>query len=211
MQIRFIGDVHGKWAKYKKLIKGVDRSLQVGDFGIGFTNARTGAPSSNPPYDHMAKGQHLFIRGNHDNPSSCRRHPFWVKDGGCPFNRNDIFCVGGAMSIDKDWRTEGYDWWPDEELTYGELCNLLDVYELVKPSIVVSHECPDSVISKVCHEVGKYKYNIPSVTRRCFDNFLEIHKPDLWIHGHWHMSIRVVSKGVQFIGLNELEYIDLDL
>lgn len=211
MQIRFIGDVHGKFNKYKKKIKECDRSLQVGDFGVGFYNVKTDTPYSNPPYDHMARGEHRFIRGNHDNPGACKKHPFWVPDGGSVFGRNDIFCIGGALSIDKDRRTENYDWWHDEELTYAQLCNILDIYEVVKPSIVVSHECPDSIIARVCHEVGKFKYDIPSVTRRCFDNMLEIHKPDLWIHGHWHLDYRMVHKGTEFIGLGELSHIDLDI
>lgn len=211
MQIRFIGDVHGKFNKYKKKIKECDRSLQVGDFGVGFYNLKTDTPYSNPPYDHMARGEHRFIRGNHDNPGACKKHPFWVPDGGSVFGRNDIFCIGGAISIDKDRRTENYDWWHDEELTYAQLCNILDIYEVVKPSIVVSHECPDSVITRVCHETGKFKYDIPSVTRRCFDNMLEIHKPDLWIHGHWHLDYRMVHKGTEFIGLGELSHIDLDI
>jgi len=211
MKIRFIGDVHAKWDKYKKLIKGCERSLQVGDFGVGFTNPYNEKPYSNPPYDHMVKGEHFYIRGNHDNPGACKRHPFWIKDGGSAFGRDDIFCVGGAFSIDKDRRTENYDWWHDEELSYGQLSNIMDAYELVKPKIVVTHECPDSVITRICHEKGIHKYDIPSVTRRCFDNMLEIHKPDLWIHGHWHLSAWTIHKGVQFIALNELEHVDLDL
>ena len=211
MQIRFIGDVHCHWDKYKKLIKDCDRSLQVGDFGVGFINPRTNRPHSDPPHDQMAKGEHFFIRGNHDSPGACKKHPFWVKDGGSVFGRDDIFCVGGASSFDKDRRTENYDWWHDEELSYGQLCNIMDTYELVKPKIVVTHECPDSVISRVCQERGMHKYDIPSVTRRCFDNMLEIHKPDLWIHGHWHLSAWTIHKGVQFIALNELEYVDLDV
>ena len=211
MKVRFIGDVHSKWGVYRKLIKGVERSLQVGDFGVGFTNPMTDKPYSNPPYDAMSKGQHFFIRGNHDNPGACKRHPFWVKDGGSAFGRDDIFCVGGAVSIDKDRRTEGYDWWHDEELSYKELCSLMEVYELVKPKVVVSHECPDSVITRVVHEQGKFKYDIPCTTRQCFDNMLEIHKPDLWIHGHWHFRHHTVSKGVEFIGLGELDHIDLEV
>jgi hypothetical protein len=211
MQIRFIGDVHGRFEKYKNLIKDTERSLQVGDFGVGFINSLTEKAHSNPPYDAMSKGEHYFIRGNHDNPGACKRHPFWVRDGGSVFGRDDIFCVGGAVSIDKDRRTEGYDWWFDEELSYKELCSLMDIYELVKPKIVVSHECPDSVITRLVHEKGLFKYDIPCTTRKCFDNMLEIHKPDLWIHGHWHFRYQAVSKGVEFIGLGELDHIDLDV
>lgn len=44
MKIRFIGDVHCKWSKYEKLIKGCDRSVQVGDFGVGFIDPKTEKP-----------------------------------------------------------------------------------------------------------------------------------------------------------------------
>lgn len=211
MQVRFIGDVHGKWGPYRKLIENVERSLQVGDFGVGFINPVTEKPLINPPYDSMSKGQHFFIRGNHDNPGECKRHPFWVKDGCSVFGRNDIFCVGGAVSIDKHRRTERYDWWHDEELSYRELCSIMDVYGIVKPKVVVSHECPESVISRVCHSRGIVKLDIPCTTRKCFDNMLEIHKPDLWIHGHWHFDYRQVTNGVEFIGLGELSFIDLNV
>jgi hypothetical protein len=40
---------------------------------------------------------------------------------------------------------------------------------------------------------------------------LEIHKPDLWIHGHWHWNYWMIHQGVQFIGLGELSYVDLDV
>jgi calcineurin-like phosphoesterase family protein len=211
MQVRFIGDVHGKWTRYKKLIKDAERSLQVGDFGVGFINVHTDKPYSNPPYDHMKRGQHFFIRGNHDNPGACKRHPFWIKDGGSAFGRSEIFCVGGALSIDKERRTENYDWWYDEELSYKELCSIMDIYELIKPRIVVSHECPDSIISQVLYEQSRFKYDIPSTTRKCFDNMLEIYKPDLWIHGHWHFDYHKIIKGTEFIGLGELSHVDLDV
>ena len=211
MQIRFIGDVHGKFSRYKKLIKNRERSLQVGDFGVGFYNRVTDRPCINPPFDHMSKGEHYFIRGNHDNPNVCKRHKFWIKDGGSAFGRDDIFCVGGAVSIDKDRRLEGYDWWHDEELSYKELCKIMDVYELVKPKVVVSHECPDTIISRVMHDECMFKYDIPCTTRKCFDNMLEIHKPDLWVHGHWHLDYHRVINGVEFIGLGELSTVDLDI
>jgi hypothetical protein len=40
---------------------------------------------------------------------------------------------------------------------------------------------------------------------------LEIHKPDLWIHGHWHLSSRKIYNGVEIISLGELEYVDIDV
>jgi calcineurin-like phosphoesterase family protein len=206
--IRFIGDVHGKWTQYKKLIKDVPRSIQVGDFGIGFYNPRT-ETYSRPPHDAMAKGDHKFIRGNHDNPSQCHTHPYWLADGSLIDDK--IFCIGGALSIDKHLRTEGWDWWADEELCYSEFLKLIQTYEEAKPRVVVSHECPDTVMSHVLSSKGKYKYDIPSITRQFFDNLMHVHKPDLWIHGHWHLSHHTIYDGVEFIGLGELSYVDLEI
>lgn len=206
--IRFIGDVHGKWRPYRKLIRDAPRSIQVGDFGIGFYNPRT-ETYSRPPYDAMAKGDHKFIRGNHDNPDHCRTHPFWISDG--QIIDDTIFCIGGAMSIDKHLRTEGWDWWEDEELSYASLLKLSEAYEKAKPKVVVSHECPETVVNRVLRAKSKYKYDITSVTRQCFDNLMEIHQPDLWIHGHWHFDHHTVHNGIEFIGLGELSYVDLEI
>ncbi len=206
--IRFIGDVHGKWKQYKKLIKDAPRSIQVGDFGIGFYNPRTDT-YSRPPHDHMAKGDHRFIRGNHDNPQHCRTHPFWICDG--KIVDGSIFCVGGATTIDKHLRTEGWDWWADEELNYSQFLKLTETYEAAKPSVVVSHDCPENMVNHVLKRKGKYKYDIPSITRQFFDSLLLVHKPDLWIHGHWHMDHHTVFEGVEYIGLGELSHVDLEL
>lgn len=206
--VRFIGDVHGKWTRYKKLIKDAPRSIQVGDFGVGFYNPRT-ETYSRPPHDAMAKGDHKFIRGNHDNPTQCRSHPCWIPDG--TLLDDSIFCIGGALSIDKHLRTEGWDWWADEELSYKEFLQLIQTYEEVKPRVVVSHECPEDVMTRVLHSKNKFKYDIPSITRQFFDNLMHVHKPDLWIHGHWHFDYHAVIDGVEFIGLGELSHVDLDL
>jgi len=206
--IRFIGDVHGKWKQYKRIIGECDRSIQVGDFGVGFYNHRT-ETYSRPPHDHMARGDHKFIRGNHDNPSQCRSHPFWIRDGELIEGR--VFCVGGAMSIDKHLRTEGWDWWPDEELSYAQFLELIQAYEEAKPAVVVSHECPETVVNHVLASKGKYKYDIPSITRQFLDNLLHVHKPALWVHGHWHFDHHTVFDGVEFVGLGELSHLDLEI
>lgn len=207
--IRFIGDVHGNWKKYNKIINECDTSIQVGDFGVGFVSKITEQVHSNPPYDSMKKGDHRFIRGNHDNPNVCKKHPFWIPDGTMVHDK--IFCIGGAKSIDAHYRTEGYNWWVNEELSYKEFLIVCDVYEKLKPSIIVAHEMPESLTYIVCSKCNKTKYDDSSITRQFLDNMLEIHKPDLFIHGHWHVNHHTIHKGVEYIGLGELEHIDLEL
>jgi hypothetical protein len=110
-----IGDVHGGFRQYKRLIKGVPASIQVGDMGVGFMRIRAGIERSdgagdvqylaNPPHYAMLPG-HRFIRGNHDNPGVCRRHSQWIPDGHV---EGHTMFIGGALSIDRQWRVEGYD------------------------------------------------------------------------------------------------------
>ena len=47
-----IGDVHGKYAPYKTLLRGMKNSVCVGDMGVGFRRsygARDGEFFTNPP------------------------------------------------------------------------------------------------------------------------------------------------------------------
>lgn len=121
----FIGDVHGKYDRYKKILEASPPTIQVGDMGVGFRRTqgpRTGEFYSNPPHYAMKLCNARFIRGNHDNPGACKDHSQWIPDGWVEDldGRKTMFC-GGATSIDRAMRQEGYSWWPDEEMSHAEL------------------------------------------------------------------------------------------
>lgn len=209
--MRFIGDVHGKFKSYKKVIRDVPISIQVGDMGVGFKKYRADREliwDTNPPYDAMKKGDHRFIRGNHDNPGVCKQQELWIPDGELVHNK--IFCLGGALSVDRAYRTEGIDYWSNEELSHQELNTLVDKYESIKPEYVVTHDCPDSIANEIMMAYRKDKSE-PSITRQALESMFYIHQPKYWIFGHWHHSMQFSRSGTNFICLAELEYIDLDL
>lgn len=142
-----IGDVHGKIAQYMKLVKHEDASLQLGDMGVGF-------PSVDLP---VLDGDHWFIRGNHDSPEAAAGHPRYFGDWGCrKIGGVKIFFVSGAYSIDRAARTEGKDWWKDEELEYGQLREMISDFILEKPEIVATHAPPQSL---PIHRYWKAKIN----------------------------------------------------
>ena len=206
-KIRFIGDVHGKYNRYKKLIKDVPVSMQVGDMGVGFrgfSDINSITYLTNPPFDSMEKGDHHYIRGNHDNPGACKQQKHWIPDGTV---HNGVFCSGGAASIDRAWRTEGLDWWEDEELSYSDAMKVFDSYTDSKPRYVMTHDCPPSISDMLV----KSKMQLGGVTTNLMGNMFEAHKPELWIFGHWHTSFDKVVLGTRFICLNELEHIDLEI
>lgn len=203
---RFIGDVHGKYSQYKRILKGSPPSIQVGDMGVGFRRMSSGDFYANPPHRYMSEGEHLFIRGNHDNPGECRKHSQWIEDG---TYRDGMMFIGGAMSIDREWRVENFSWWADEELSMAELNELVDKYILLKPRVMVTHDCPEEVATEVARASGVNKLDYPSRTRQAFQSMWSSHSPELWIFGHWHHSFDHVLNGTRFICLAELEWIDI--
>jgi len=196
--VRFIGDVHGHFDAYLALIEGVNKSIQVGDMGIGFGKTFP-KPSMN----------HRFFRGNHDNPNACAKISNWIKDGTM---LDGVFCLGGAWSIDFEWRqyyemsTGRKIWWPNEECSVPKLQKIIDYYEEVKPEMVATHDCPTIMAYEIHsqHEWDKSK------TRQALDRMFEIHKPKLWIHGHHHMNLMRDIEGTRFVCLDELSFIDIE-
>jgi Calcineurin-like phosphoesterase len=197
--LRFIGDVHGKFQSYADLIRNVPNSIQVGDFGIGF--------GEEPPRDVMLQGDHRYFPGNHDNPELCAQDPLCISPGTM---HQGVFCIGGAYSIDRWHRIEGRDWWPGEELSMDAFYQAMDRYEILKPTIVATHDCPSSVADHVmCF--GAHQHERHSRTRQALEGFLGIHAPKLWIFGHWHHRVDVVLDGTRFVCLEELGVLDIEM
>lgn len=198
MKITIIGDVHGKLSAYKKIIDGLtinDISICVGDFGFEYE------------WDWFVKNvtrNHYINPGNHDfgpylndKTKSLGNYHF--------FNNLNLFTVRGAESIDKHLRTEGFDWFPNEELSYPEQLEAFDCYCKVKPKIVISHDCPQSVMEKL------FGYSEKSQTRTMLENMFQEHQPDLWVFGHHHKSKDVQINGTKFVCLAELEKMEIEL
>ncbi len=204
----FIGDVHGKYTQYKRILDHCEKSIQVGDMGVGFFNYRTGGPVANPPHSVMKEGGHRFIRGNHDNPTVCRQHSQCIPDGTV---EGGTMYIGGAVSIDKPFRVEGFSWWKDEELSQEELGALIEKYMDVKPEIMVTHDCPEEVANAMCVHVGFQKIEIPSRTRIALQQMWNAHSPKLWVYGHWHFSFDHMLRGTRFVCLAELEAKEINL
>lgn len=205
---RFIGDVHGKYRQYKRIISTCMNSVQVGDMGVGFFRHDNGSPVQNPPHYAMKRGGHRFIRGNHDNPRQCKHHSQCIADGTV---EGDVMFVGGALSVDREHRREGYSWWPDEELDIAGLTRIVDDYIKHRPRIMVTHDCPEEVALRMGALSGRDKIIYPSRTRQAFQSMWEIHQPELWVFGHWHHSFDSQIFGTRFICLAELEAKDIEI
>ena len=190
MIVHVLGDIHGAGGILKQVLQRYrdNRVIQIGDFGLGFH----GVPD--PPTDAFPD-RFSFIRGNHDNPEVCRTYPNYLGDYGV-MPETGIFFLGGAWSTDRAWRTEGIDWWPDEELSHEDLYKAIDLYEKVKPRYVISHEAPTSAAEYIPKRGVTFK---PSRTSQALDAMLNISRPEWWVFGHWHLTWKKNLGGTEFI------------
>lgn len=208
---RFIGDVHGYKYELSLVLNNIPDDVtsvvQVGDMNVGMGQGDFWHESLE---DMLQAVNGRFIRGNHDNPFQCREMRTWIRDGRI---ENGVMFIGGAWSIDYQWRTKGVDLFEDEELSMQQFYGLISTYNYIKPRVMVTHDCPLSVSNKLFIERGKSFSGAQYKTRTgsAFEEMFSIHKPDLWIFGHWHNNVDEVVDGTRFICLNELSYADIDL
>jgi hypothetical protein len=207
----FIGDCHGQFARYLRIINSLpagEPSVQVGDMGIGFGinlyivgEGFQGAELPELP------SQHKFIRGNHDKPEDCRRHPNYLGEFGYIMGK-DLFYAGGGYSVDRAYRVEGVDWWRDEQLTSAQMDEAFFLYQQIEPAVMVSHEAPDSLLQAAPWVTGPGK--IRSATSTFLDHLWRSWHPTTWIFGHHHKEVDVKLEGTRFIGLPELGLFHLE-
>lgn len=192
----FIGDVHGHFLDYNELVKKLPCSIQLGDMGIGFK-----------PYESFpVYSQHRWIRGNHDNPIACKGYSNYLGDFGY-LEEEEIFFVSGGFSIDRMYRTEGINWWRDEELDVKAQAEVVKLYTKIKPRIVISHECPRDAIQYVG---SKYIGIAPSSTAALLNHLWGIHSPQRWIFGHHHTTMDFEIDNVKFQAVNILDAVEIE-
>ena len=151
--VRFIGDVHGlierprRKRSYKALIENVPYSVQLGDLGLEY-----GSMADVHPCRHRA------IAGNHDDYTCFTQHflgDYGVHAFPLETSRFEFFFVRGAKSVDRDSRTEGFDWWPEEELQESHAALVRTAYAAALPKIVLSHDCPLEVLPDFATNIMK--------------------------------------------------------
>jgi hypothetical protein len=209
MKTRLVGDIHANFCNYKQIVQPVERSIQLGDFGFGFfdydCHQEVASYFQNHPHHH-------FIRGNHDCPEICEAQPNFIQSG-IHHDFPNMFFVNGAWSIDRDFRTPGYDWWSNEEHSYRQLEHLIEQYAHVKPDVMISHDCPTIVAYHMFVRNGQSiggKALYLSRTGEALQQMFEIHQPKFWFFGHWHMTKSFEMNGTQFQCLGIDDFVDFD-
>lgn len=218
------GDLHGVWRDLNTLIskKKPEIILQCGDFGWWVRCHDTfeidSGETINDMYSRRRKKWNQYgiknsdtkiywCDGNHEDHESLNElvkinklevmpNVFYMPRGSTlelADGRRVLF-IGGADSIDKNYRIQGRDWFPQEIISYRDIANLPDC----KIDIVISHTCP---------EVGMYyldtmKEQYKDSSRAALTFVLEKYNPSLWFFGHFHYYKKFQYKDTVFHALD---------
>lgn len=154
----------------------------------------------------------LFIDGNHENFNRLENLRTikrfggnvgeYIKDKAYHLKRGEIyqiagrnvFTMGGAMSVDKDFREPNISWWEAENITPTQikyaLQNLANFKD--KIDIVITHTCPNSFLPHISkHLLLEFKLLVPddnSVWLELLAQRLALKQSGKieWFFGHWH-------------------------
>jgi len=210
-RILLVGDTHANlsWTQFvvdqaRKLR--VDQILQLGDFGYWPRDAWGRRFLSDIESRLSDCGLTMwFVDGNHEDHASLRsdvrepglvaisEHVSYVARGTrWTWGDTTWLAVGGATSVDREWRKAGVDWFPEEIMSEEEL---LAVERGGHADVVVAHEAPSGVrfLSDLYdRETGpgwpQYLLDDADAYRRRLTDLLRRVEPRVWFHGHHHVA-----------------------
>lgn len=210
MRLLLAGDTHGNFPHLQYLVREAvkaecDAIVQVGDFGFTWPGKNIFDAVLQP---YLAKhGITLYwVDGNHDNYTDLRERGIWESDKPEPMSDNVTYlpraatwewdgvrfmAMGGGISIDKDRRTTGLSWWPEESLSYAQIDKAIGKGQV---DVLLTHDCPAGVdaLEFFLDEQTAY-YGVPYKTERAstlhreaLAQVTDAVRPRLLVHGHYH-------------------------
>ena len=148
----------------------------------------------------------IFVDGNHENFDMLNmcdlveykgalmhqidEHIFHVLRGEImTLEGKTFFCLGGAISIDKAYRTPRLSWWPEEEITYHDIDNAIANLAKAdnKVDYVITHCCDTKTVLKA------FGFRRDA----CTDQLMFIDKVvdyKHWFFGHYHFDRKINEK-----------------
>ncbi len=226
------GDIHGEFAKLNKIINrrrdSIDMILQCGDWGYWpkfhgttYVDRVTGKVKIENNYNvKNGKTKIYFCDGNHEDHESLNKlesneiipNIFYMKRG-TTLTLDDgrvVLFIGGASSIDKEFRTPGYDWFPEEAITQQDIYNLPDM----KIDIVISHTCPREFYNKLKFRNNFVALKVNDSSMDALSYVLNKYKPPLWYFAHFHLFKQGYDSNcrwtaLSYIGSSERCWIEL--
>jgi len=220
MAIYVTGDTHipidihkltsGNWKDSQALTKS-DYLLILGDFGLVWKNIPDKEEIYWTKWLNNKKFTTLFVCGNHENHPRLQALPeidmfgskvgkvsdsiYYLKRGHVyTIQDKSFFCMGGADSYDRNCRTQGVSWWPEEQPSQAEISFALDNFEKYNKTFdyILTHTAPLSIVKILMANAGiNIYYEKKDALWEFFEYIYERAKYNTWFCGHWHENILI--------------------
>jgi len=213
--VLFLGDTHGNLNIVNKAVEIANKNkskyiVQVGDFGY--------FPLLYPEFIQSINTNTplLFIDGNHDDhwnlPHSANEvvhisllnsvfeginQPIYYIPRGykASWGNKTLLFLGGAKSIDKQYRTLGLDYWTEEEVSYRDYVKCISQLD-TRIDVLVTHTAPRSSVIDYVEE---------DYSSSAIEQLVTEAKPSLLIHGHHHIYYELqYNQTTKVIGLDSI-------
>ena len=184
-----------------------DKMIVCGDFGFVYKyNRINGRYPDDDNLDKLEAGypcELLFVSGNQENFDRLYEFPDEERYGGIVKRiRNNIFLLkrgevyeiegkkfftfGGAYSVDKFLREDGYTWWKQELPSPEEYRHASDSIKKNNNEFdcIITHTCPQRII----HMMGKKPDAHDAELTGFLDWIFTEVKFRKWFFGHWHID-----------------------
>lgn len=103
-----------------------------------------------------------------------------------------VLVIGGAYSVDKDYRLlYGYNWFRNEQLSEEEKTNIFNKYKDNKVDIILSHTCPLKYEPREVFMSGINQSKVDKSMGIFLDKIEENIKYDKWYCGHYHTEKQI--------------------
>lgn len=182
----------------------------------GFGVAKEDSEELQDCFNSLAEGTtitFLFLDGNHENFDMLNAVKKSIKWGGYVqqvaahvyhLMRGEIYTldgltfltIGGGLSVDKKYRTEGKNWWPQEELSQDEANYAMKNFEThnLKVDYILSHTCPQPVVNRLeaeclpAYDTATWGQKTDDPTTIRLTPFALVGDFKAWIFGHFHID-----------------------
>ena len=227
MRLLLVGDSHANARWWADTVvstaqrSGAERIIQLGDFGYWprhstgrsfLATVASGVERAGIPVD--------FIDGNHEDHGVLQRRataPYEVAPGVRHLPRGHrlehggvhFLALGGAHSVDRNVRTVGVDWFPDETLDLGDLERAetgaaVDV--LLAHDTFSGYDLPTTLPAEKIPSWLTREFAASRAHRELVRSVVDAVHPQLVVHGHYHSrysrQLRLDGHAVRVEGLD---------
>ena len=224
----YLGDIHGKY----NIIKGwINRNkdltncniIQCGDFGIGFNPNQENHELKLLNNKLKNYGHNVFVvRGNHDNPEYFDGNHDYENIKFVPdytvlnLNGFNHLFVGGAISIDRTLRSQGFDYWFNERFNYDEI----KTSHIKNVEILVTHSCmtfnKPVLLESHVFEFAKKDYSLIEELQlerkeidKFWNNLILNNEIKYHFYGHFHFHNHELINNTKHILLDINEFFEI--